>query len=89
VDSNAKQRWAFGAIARHESYKAMRDKILGESKRVFRPEFLNRLDDIIVFHQLKRNDLVKIVDLELAKVIERLRQGYQGAPGCERSGTYR
>src|SRR6516165_1623795 len=63
----------FGAIAGQGSYEAMRDKILGESKRVFRPEFLNRLDDIIVFHQLERNGLVKIVDLEVAKVIERLR----------------
>src|SRR6266436_3242999 len=63
----------FGAIADHGSYEAMRDKILDESKRVFKPEFLNRLDDIIVFHQLERNDLVKIVDLEVAKVIERIR----------------
>jgi ATP-dependent Clp protease ATP-binding subunit ClpC len=63
----------FGAIAGHQSYEAMRDKILDESKRVFKPEFLNRLDDIIVFHQLERNDLVKIVDLEVAKVIERIR----------------
>jgi len=63
----------FGAIAGHESYEAMRDKILDESKRVFKPEFLNRLDDMIVFHQLERNDLVKIVDLEVAKVIERVR----------------
>src|SRR5260370_18957930 len=51
----------------------MRDKILDESKRVFKPEFLNRLDDMIVFHQLERNDLVKIVDLEAAKVLERVR----------------
>jgi ATP-dependent Clp protease ATP-binding subunit ClpC len=51
----------------------MRDKVLDESKRVFKPEFLNRLDDMIVFHQLERNDLVKIVDLEVAKVIERIR----------------
>src|SRR5260370_16238598 len=51
----------------------MGDKILDESKRVFKPEFLNRLDDMIVFHQLERNDLVKIVDLEMAKVIERIR----------------
>ena len=63
----------FGAAAGHESYETMRDKILGESKRVFRPEFLNRLDDMIVFHQLEQNDLVKIVDLEVAKVIERVR----------------
>ena len=63
----------FGASAGHGSYEAMRDKVLDESKRVFKPEFLNRLDDMIVFHQLERNDLVKIVDLEVAKVIERIR----------------
>src|SRR3977135_4280672 len=63
----------FGAIAGHGSYEAMRDKILDESKRVFKPEFLNRLDDMIVFHQLERNDLIKIVDLEVAKVLERVR----------------
>src|ERR1700759_1244641 len=63
----------FGAIADHGTYEAMRDKILDESKRVFKPEFLNRLDDMIVFHQLERNDLVKIVDLEVAKVIGRVR----------------
>src|ERR1700716_1505634 len=63
----------FGAIAGHGSYEAMRDKILDESKRVFKPEFLNRLDNLIVFHQLERNDLVKIVDLEVAKVLERVR----------------
>jgi ATP-dependent Clp protease ATP-binding subunit ClpC len=63
----------FGAIDGHGSHDAMRDKILDESKRVFKPEFLNRLDDIIVFHQLERNDLVKIVDLEVTKVIERVR----------------
>jgi ATP-dependent Clp protease ATP-binding subunit ClpC len=63
----------FGAIAGHGSYEAMRYKILNELKRMFKPEFLNRLDDIIVFHQLERNDLVKIVDLEVAKVIERVR----------------
>jgi ATP-dependent Clp protease ATP-binding subunit ClpC len=63
----------FNAIAAQGSYEAMRDKILDESKRVFKPEFLNRLDDIIVFHQLERKELVKIVDLEVAKVIERVR----------------
>ena len=63
----------FGAIAGHESYQAMRDKILDESKRVFRPEFLNRLDDMIVFHQLERNELATIVDLEVAKIFERIR----------------
>src|SRR5260370_22657425 len=51
----------------------MGGKILEESKRVFKPEFLNRLDDMFVFHTLGRNDLAKIVDLEVAKVVERVR----------------
>ena len=63
----------FGAVASHESYEQMRDKILEESKRVFKPEFLNRLDDMIVFHTLGRSDLAKIVELEVAKVVERVR----------------
>src|SRR5258705_2516901 len=63
----------FGAIAGHGSYEAMRDKILDESKRVFRPEFLNRLDDTIVFHTLTKPDLIQIVDLEVAKVIQRIK----------------
>ena len=63
----------FSAAAGQGSYEVMRDKILDESKRTFKPEFLNRLDDIIVFHQLERNELAKIVGLEVAKVIERMR----------------
>jgi ATP-dependent Clp protease ATP-binding subunit ClpC len=63
----------FGAQLSSQNYEQMRDKILEESKRVFKPEFLNRLDDIIVFHTLERPDLVKIVDLEVAKVVERVR----------------
>jgi ATP-dependent Clp protease ATP-binding subunit ClpC len=63
----------FGAVSGTESYEQMRDKILEESKRVFKPEFLNRLDDMIVFHTLNRDDLVRIVDLEVAKVVERVK----------------
>jgi ATP-dependent Clp protease ATP-binding subunit ClpC len=63
----------FGAQLSSQNYEQMRDKILEESKRVFKPEFLNRLDDLIVFHTLERPDLVKIVDLEVAKVVERVR----------------
>jgi ATP-dependent Clp protease ATP-binding subunit ClpC len=70
---NRQTTLGFKASEGQGSYETMRDKILEESKRVFKPEFLNRLDDIIVFHQLDRNGLVKIVDLEVAKVIERVR----------------
>jgi ATP-dependent Clp protease ATP-binding subunit ClpC len=63
----------FGAQTGHESYDTMKQVILEESKKVFKPEFLNRLDDIIVFHTLEREDLVRIVDLEVAKVVTRVR----------------
>jgi ATP-dependent Clp protease ATP-binding subunit ClpC len=63
----------FGAQTGNESYEQMKQVILEESKKVFKPEFLNRLDDIIVFHTLEREDLVRIVDLEVAKVVGRVR----------------
>jgi ATP-dependent Clp protease ATP-binding subunit ClpC len=59
-------------IGEHE-YDAMRDRLLEEAKKTFKPEFINRLDDIIVFHQLSKPDLMKIVDLEVDKVLERVR----------------
>jgi ATP-dependent Clp protease ATP-binding subunit ClpC len=65
----------FGAVkplGEHE-YDAMRDKLLEEAKKTFKPEFMNRLDDIIVFHQLTKPDLMKIVDLEVAKVLKRVK----------------
>jgi ATP-dependent Clp protease ATP-binding subunit ClpC len=59
-------------LGEHE-YEAMRDRLLEEAKKTFKPEFINRLDDIIVFHQLSKPDLMKIVDLEVDKVLERVR----------------
>jgi len=63
----------FSAVTNEGSYERMREKIIDESKRVFRPEFLNRLDDIIVFHPFTKPDLIAILTLEVDKVIERLR----------------
>ncbi|HEY0257940.1 MAG TPA: AAA family ATPase, partial [Candidatus Methylacidiphilales bacterium] len=63
----------FGAPKLDDNYDTMRDKVLEETKRVFKPEFLNRLDDIIVFHTLTKPDLIRIVDLEVSKVIARLK----------------
>ncbi len=65
----------FGAVrplGEHE-YEAMRDKLLEEAKKVFKPEFINRLDDIIVFHQLSKDNLMHIVDLEVGKVLKRVK----------------
>ncbi len=50
----------------------MREKVLEEAKRVFKPEFLNRISDIVFFRPLDKADLVKIVELEVAKFAKRL-----------------
>jgi ATP-dependent Clp protease ATP-binding subunit ClpC len=63
----------FGAPKIDDNYDVMRDKIMEETKRVFKPEFLNRLDDTIVFHTLTKPDLIQIVDLEVAKVVQRIK----------------
>jgi ATP-dependent Clp protease ATP-binding subunit ClpC len=54
------------------SYQDMQKKLKEKMEKAFRPEFLNRLDEIIVFRQLTRPDLKAIVDMELAKVSKRL-----------------
>jgi ATP-dependent Clp protease ATP-binding subunit ClpC len=53
-------------------YEEMRKKLLGELKRIFRPEFLNRVDTVVVFHALSRDEIAQIVGLELDKVSARL-----------------
>ena len=50
-----------------------RDRLLTMAKKYFKPEFINRVDDVIVFHRLTRDDLLKIVDIEIDKVRGRLR----------------
>jgi ATP-dependent Clp protease ATP-binding subunit ClpC len=54
------------------SYEGMKGRVNERIERVFRPEFLNRLDDVIVFHHLTVEDLKQVIDIELAKVRERL-----------------
>ena len=63
----------FGAMGGgDENYDNMRDKILDRAKEAFKPEFLNRLDEKIVFHVLEKDDLIEIVDLEIDNVLTRL-----------------
>jgi ATP-dependent Clp protease ATP-binding subunit ClpC len=54
-------------------YDRMRGKVMDELKRHFRPEFLNRIDDVIVFHQLSREEVKSIVDLMIRRVVEQLK----------------
>ncbi len=54
------------------SYDSMKQRVMDQIERVFRPEFLNRLDDTIIFRHLTKDDLKNVIDYELAKVRERL-----------------
>ena len=65
----------FGKLtSKTDNFEWIKEKILEESKRIFKPEFLNRINELVVFHSLKREDLVKIVDIELREVIKRLQR---------------
>jgi len=59
-------------------YERMKNRVIDELKQHFRPEFLNRVDDIIVFPQLTQDEIVKIVDLMIARLDERLRDKDMG-----------
>ncbi len=50
----------------------LKEKVLEEAKRIFKPEFLNRINDLVVFRPLDKNDLLKIVEIEASKVVKRL-----------------
>lgn len=62
-----------GARDENQSYEQMKDKIINEVKKTFRPEFLNRVDEIIVFHALNRDHMKDIVNLMLNQVRTRLK----------------
>jgi ATP-dependent Clp protease ATP-binding subunit ClpC len=56
------------------TYQEMKEKLLEEVKRTFKPEFLNRIDDVIVFKPLTKEDLQRIVDIEIGYVAGRLKE---------------
>jgi len=53
-------------------YEGMKERVLGEMKKTFRPEFINRIDEIIVFHQLNEKQLRQVVELLVKELQERL-----------------
>ncbi len=62
---------AAGSSDFHDMDK-LKEKVLEEAKRIFKPEFLNRINDLVVFRPLNKEDLLKIVEIEAAKVVKRL-----------------
>jgi ATP-dependent Clp protease ATP-binding subunit ClpC len=60
------------AKTEEEAYQRMRDKLMDELKRLFRPEFLNRLDNVVVFRALSKDDITRIVDIQIRYLQPRL-----------------
>jgi len=58
----------------NSSHQAMEDKVIAELKKHFRPEFLNRVDDVIIFQSLDKSELARIVDIQLGRLEQRLAQ---------------
>src|SRR6185503_9133392 len=67
-----------GANDAMSNYDRMKQKVNDELKQHFRPEFLNRIDDIVVFHQLSPEEIVEIVDLMLTRVDAQLKNKDMG-----------
>jgi ATP-dependent Clp protease ATP-binding subunit ClpC len=63
----------FQKASEEDAYKSMKDKVLEEVKKTFNPEFINRVDEIIVFKNLTHEELVEIVELRMSEVAERVR----------------
>ncbi|HEO70791.1 MAG TPA: ATP-dependent Clp protease ATP-binding subunit, partial [Candidatus Hydrogenedentes bacterium] len=55
-----------------EQYARMKDRVMEEARKVFNPEFLNRVDEVLVFHRLTHEELLQIVDLQVAEVVKRV-----------------
>lgn len=64
----------FKAESEELNYQSMKERLLDEVKRTFKPEFLNRVDDIVVFRPLTKEDLYKIIDIEISDVEKRLHE---------------
>ena len=60
------------AVTSEASYKRMESQVMDEVKKTFRPEFLNRLDGVVVFHALSKDHILEIVDMMLSEVRERV-----------------
>ena len=67
-------RMGFAGSSEEDAFRRIEEEILGELKRAFSPEFINRVDEVIVFHPLGGGELAEIVDIQIAEVNETLAQ---------------
>ena len=62
---------------KEREYNEMKNNVISEVKKIFRPEFINRIDDIIVFHKLSKDDVSKILDLNIQEIRNRTKENFQ------------
>jgi ATP-dependent Clp protease ATP-binding subunit ClpC len=74
AEITGKTGFGFGKKDEQTTYEKMKETLKVAMESTFRPEFLNRVDDIIVFRSLNKGDMKNIIDIELAKVIKRLKE---------------
>jgi len=55
-----------------ENYERMKDRVIEEAKKVFNPEFMNRIDEIVVFHRLSKLELMQIVEIQVQEMVDRV-----------------
>ena len=72
MTSNLGSQHILGYAGQEAQYQAMVQQVMAEVNQAFRPEFLNRLDDIVVFHSLRADQIKQIVDIQLARLGQRL-----------------
>ncbi len=83
-----KPSMGFGQASAELSYEKMKERVTEELKRHFRPEFLNRIDEVIVFHELTREEVKSIVDLMIGRVAEQLESQDVGIDLTEAAKDY-
>jgi len=83
MTSNVGSRWI-----KEQGVDAARDRVMAELDRTFRPEFLNRIDDIILFRSLTKEDLVKIVDIQVRRLKSLLEEKHMDIALTEAAKRY-
>ena len=74
IVDNSKPGFDTGENDEEKKYEEMKDNVLNEVKKIFRPEFINRIDDIIVFHKLTKDDVSKILELNIRDIKNRTKE---------------
>jgi len=64
--------FGFSKSDAQSDYESMREKLIEQTKKLFNPEFLNRVDDVVVFRQLDREDMLKIIDIVIAEMLSKV-----------------